>query len=73
MVASCAFGLEVRPDSLSLTVNLMQNRYKVLDTITLHNPSGEQIQIDTVSIKFLNVDSIGLPYLYASLNTSMSM
>ncbi len=58
LVASCAFGLEVRPDSLSLTVNLMQNRYKVLDTITLHNPSGEQIQIDTVSIKFLNGDSI---------------
>jgi hypothetical protein len=54
LAASCAFGLEVKPDSLSLTVKLMQNLYKALDTITLHNTAGDQIQIDTVFVKFLN-------------------
>jgi hypothetical protein len=57
LVASCAFGLEVKPDSLSLTVELLQNMYKALNTITLYNTTSDQIQIDTVFIKFLNGDS----------------
>lgn len=54
LAASCTFGLDVKPDSMSLTLNLMQNYHNALDTIILYNPSDKQIQIDTVTIKFLN-------------------
>jgi hypothetical protein len=54
---SCALGLEVKPDSSSFTVQLMQKYSKVLDTITLYNGTEGPIQIDTMSIAFLNGDS----------------
>jgi hypothetical protein len=57
LAASCAFGLDVKPDSLSLTVKLLPNYTKALDTITLYNNSSNRIQIDTVSIKFLDGNS----------------
>lgn len=51
LLASCAFGLDIKPDSLSLAL-------KSFDTITLYNNANDQIQIDTIFIKFQNGDSV---------------
>lgn len=56
-IASCALGLELKPDSASLAMPETFTSANPLDTITVYNPSPSPLTIDTVSIRFLNGDA----------------
>lgn len=47
-------GLEIKPDSLSVSANLFQKYNSDIDTIVIVNTGDRSLSIDTIKIKFLN-------------------
>jgi hypothetical protein len=47
-------GLEINPDSSSLSLHLIRNYPEAIDTIIIKNCGDKPLSIDTVAIKFLN-------------------
>jgi hypothetical protein len=52
-----AWGLEIKPASLTISPSFVSKISAAIDTITLTNTSNAVVSIDTVTITFLNGDS----------------